>query len=127
MPEIGKGKLIDAFESTAYAREKLLEAIRNPESGHAEIGGSYIDGILAAFEEFKTGLQSREFLEDYEGVEETLEELAYPLQELRAYFHNPDQTHIVQKDAHIFVRFVNQQIAEWVKWAKKLDEGYYEQ
>ena len=48
----------------------------------------------------------------------------YPLQELRKYFFNPDETHINDRDAGIFAYFVEQQTQKLLNRAKDLDEEY---
>lgn len=117
-------KLADAFHLTSYFLSKIFEAILDPNSTHALLGKGYVDEILESIKVFKTGLEDREILEAYEGVTHTLEEVDYPLQELRTYFRNCDETHLKKKDAYIFAHFVRTQIQNLCQIAKEIDEEY---
>ena len=116
-------KLADAFQPTSYPLSKIFEAL-DPNSGHAQLGEGYVDEILESIKAFKTGLEEREILEAYEGVTYILEEVDYPLQELRTYFRYRAQTHINEKDANIFAHFVRTQIQELCQIAEEIDEEY---
>lgn len=116
-------KLADAFPPTLhYHFGKIFEGIHRPE--YAELGGVNVKFILQCVEQFKTGLQKREILEAYDSVTYTLELLDYPLQELRAYFHNSSQSHLNEKDAYIFAYFARKQMDELLELAKELDDEY---
>ncbi len=121
--EFADQKLADAFPSTLnYHLSKIHEAIG--ESGDARLGGINVDYILKCIEEFKIKLAEREILEAYEVLTYNLELVDYPLQELRKYFFNPDQTHINDRDAKIFAYFVERQTQKLLNRAKDLDEEY---
>ena len=108
------------FTSTTYPFEKLREAIHRPETGHphlAAVEGGYIDRILEAIEQFRDQLQAQGRSEEYQSVNETLEELEYPLQELRKYFRGDADTHINKRDAEIFVSHLYNHIREWKRWS----------
>ena len=121
--EFADQKLADAFPSTLnYHLSKIHEAIG--ESGDARLGGINVDYILKCIEEFKTKLAEREILEAYEGLTYNLELVNYPLQELRKYFFNPDETHINERDASIFAYFAEKQTQKLLERAKELDEEY---
>ena len=118
-------KLAGVFFSTSYPMSKIFEAILNPQSAHARLGEVHVDRILGSIEAFKTGLKEREILEAYEeGVTYTLEEVDYPLQELRTYFRNRAETHINEKDAYIFATFVDVQVQKLLQIAEEIDEEY---
>lgn len=117
-------KLADAFQPTLYHLSKIFEAILNPNSGHAQLGVGYVDEILESIKAFKDGLKDREILEAYEGVTYTLEEVDYPLQELRTYFRNRAETHINEKDACIFATFVDVQVQGLCQIAEEIDKEY---
>lgn len=117
-------KLADAFHPTSYFLSKIFEAILDPRWGHALLGEDHVSLILESIEAFKNGLKDREILEAYAGVTDTLEEVDYPLQELRTYFRNRAETHINEKDAYIFAHFVSTQIQELCQIAEEIDEEY---
>lgn len=117
-------KLVDAFHLTSYFLSKIFEAILNPKSTHAVLDAGYVDEILESIKAFKEGLKDREILEAYEGVTHTLELVDYPLQELRTYFCNSDETHINEKDAYIFAHFLRTQIQNLRQIAEEIDEEY---
>ena len=115
-----KGDFLMAFASTTYAFEKLREAIHRPETGHPQLAvveGGYIDRILEAVEQFKDRLQAEGRRDEHQSFNETLEELKYPLQELRNYFREDSDTHIKKQDAEIFVSHLHNQVKEWEKWS----------
>ena len=117
-------KLANAFPpSLTYHLRKICEDTL-PESGNAERGRINVDFILGCIEQFKTGLAEREILEAYEGLTYNFELADYPLQELRKYFHSPDETHINEKDAYIFADFAERRVQELLESAKELDEEY---
>ena len=108
-----------AFAATTYPFEKLREAIRRPETGHPQLAaaeGGYIDRILEVIERFKNQLRAEGRYDEYQSVNETLEELEYPLQELRKYFRGDADTHINKRDAEIFISHLHNQIKEWKRW-----------
>ena len=107
------------FAATTYPFEKLREAIRRPETGHphlAAVEGGYIDRILEAIEQFRDQLQAQGRSGEYQSVNETLEELEYPLQELRKYFRGDADTHINKRDAEIFISHLQKQVQKWKGW-----------
>ncbi len=121
--EFADKKLADAFPSSlSYHLRKIREAV-GP-SGDTKLGGINVDYILKCIGEFKTKLAEREILEAYEGLTYNLELVDYPLQELRKYFFNPDETHINAGDASIFAYFVQKQTNKLLEMAKELDEKY---
>ena len=121
--EFADQKLADAFHpSLNYLLRKMREAA-GP-SGDVRLGSINVDYILKFIGEFKTKLAEREIFEAYEGLTYDLELVDYPLQELRKYFSNPDETHIDQRDASIFAYFAEKQTQKLLEMAKELDEEY---
>ena len=121
--EFADKKLADAFHpSSNYLLGKIREAV-GP-SGDARLGGINVDYILKFIGEFKTKLAEREILEASEVLTYNLELVDYPLQELRKYFFNPDETHINERDASIFAYFAEKQTQKLLEMAKELDEEY---
>ena len=121
--EFADKKLADAFHpSLNYLLRKIREAV-GP-SGDARLGGINVGYILKCIGEFKTKLAEREILEASEVLTYNLELVDYPLQELRKYFFNPDETHINERDASIFAYFAEKQTQKLLEMAKELDEEY---
>ena len=114
-----QGDFFMPLTSTNYPFEKLRDAVRRPETGHpqrAAAEGGYIDRILAAIERFKEQLHAHGHHDEYQSVNETLEELEYPLQELRKYFRVDADTHIQKRDAEIFISHLHNQVKKWKRW-----------
>ena len=121
--EFADKKLADAFHpSLNYLLGKIREAA-GP-SGDVRLGSINVDYILKFIGEFKTKLAERDILEAYESLTYNLKLVDYPLQELKKYFCTPDETHINERDAHIFAYFVEQQTHELLEAAQELDEEY---
>ena len=117
-------KLADAFRSLSDRVKQIFEAILSPESAHAKVSVGNVNFILKRIEQFRAELAERKILEAYEGLTCDLELVDYPLQELRKYFCNPDETHINKKDAFIFADFAEKQVQKLLECAKGLDEEY---
>ena len=121
--EFADTNLTGAFPpDLSYHLRKILEAVG--QSGDARLGSINVDYILKCIEEFKTKLAERDILEAYESLTYNLKLVDYPLQELKKYFCTPDETHINERDAHIFAYFVEQQTHELLEAAQELDEEY---
>ena len=115
-------KLADAFWPTTYAFEKMFEAIPNPDSPHIELVGSRVDQILKSAETFITRLIERE--EPDEDIECSYKKIDYALQNIKAYFQAPEETHISSEDLYIFADFARRQVQELEKIAQEIDERY---
>ena len=115
-------KLADAFLHTSYPIQKVFEAIQNPDSHHAKLVGNYVDEILKSVEAFKTGVKERDEPDD--NFADTYKNLDYALQNIKAYFHAPQRTHIHREDTYIFADFARRQVGILKEIAQEIDERY---
>ena len=114
--------LTGTFHHTTYLFEKIFDAIISSESPHVEIVGAHIDDVLKCVDAFKTGLQERGEPDD--NISDIYENLDHSLQQIKAYFDNPSETHIQEKDLYIFAYFARRQVTELEAIARELDEMY---
>lgn len=115
-------KLTDAFQHTSYLFQKVLEATISPDSPHVEPVGVHIDHILKSIEAFKTGLKERDEPDD--NFAYVYENLDYALQNIKAYFHASQGTHIHREDTYILADFAQRQVEMLEEIAQEIDERY---
>ena len=120
--EFADKKLIDAYKHTSYPFQKVLEATISPDSPHLELVGVHVDQILKSVEAFKTGLNERDEPDD--NFAYRYENLDYALQNIKAHFHAPEETHIHREDAYILADFAQRQVEILEKIAQEIDEKY---
>ena len=123
-------KLVDAFLHTNYLPQimhtnylfrKVLDATLDSDSPHVEHVGNHVDRILASVETFRTGLKERGEPDNFADIYEKLD---YALQNIKAYFHAPDETHIHREDTYILADFAERQVEILVEIAQEIDEKY---
>jgi len=114
--------LTGSFYHTTYLFEKIFDAISSSESPHVEIVGAHIDDVLKYVEAFKTELKERGEPDD--NISDIYENLDHSLQQIKAYFHNPSETYIQEKDLYIFAYFARRQVSDLEAIARELDEMY---
>ncbi|MDE0009631.1 MAG: hypothetical protein OXU36_00715 [Candidatus Poribacteria bacterium] len=115
-------KLTDAFQHTTYPFTKIFEAILSTDSPHAQLVGGYIDEILKSIEAFKAGLRERDEPDD--NIDDIYKNLGYALQNIKAYFHASQGTHIHREDTYIFADFAQRQVEILEEIAQEIDERY---
>lgn len=115
-------KLTDAFQHTSYLFQKVLEATISPDSPHVEPVGVHIDHILKSIEAFKTGLKKRDEPDD--NFAYVYENLDYALQNIKAYFHASQETHIHREDTYILADFAQRRVEMLEEIAQEIDERY---
>ena len=99
-----------------------MEATISPDSPHVELVGVHVDQILKSVEAFKTGLKERDEPDD--NFAYRYENLDYALQNIKAHFHAPEQTHIHREDTYILADFAQRQVEILEKIAQEIDEKY---
>lgn len=120
--KFSKQSLTGTFHHTTYLFEKIFDAIFSPDSPHVEIVNAHIDDVLKCVDAFKTGLKERGEPDD--NISDIYENLDHSLQQIKAYFHNPSETYIQEKDIYIFAYFARRQVTELEAIARELDEMY---
>jgi hypothetical protein len=115
-------KLADVFpETLSYYFQKVFEATQRPELH--QLGKKHVDLILETLGKFKKALADRDELEAHYGVTNTLDEVEWPLQRLRAYFAG-EEGDLVDRSAYIFTTFCKGRVEELRQMAAEIDEEY---
>lgn len=119
-----KGKtLAAAFPQVInYYFEKLYESLHS--SNPRELGRAHVSLIRDAVDGFKAGLTERGILEAHASVNYHLDLVAYPLDRLDQYFSAGRSAHLNERDAFIFVSFVQDQVSQLRNMAREIDEDY---
>jgi mRNA-degrading endonuclease YafQ of YafQ-DinJ toxin-antitoxin module len=116
-------RLQDAFPQTfRYHISKVGEAIygtRPPEVCLIDL-----EIVEDAFNRFKKLLEVRGEAGAYQGVEQTIELLEYPLSRLRAFMVGSSDSPIGKKDAYIYFAFMSDRFDELREMAKEIDQSY---
>lgn len=118
-----KNKLLaDIFHPTwTYMISKMYEGTsRNDQK---PIGVMGLNSIKKTADEIKAELKSREEYHQDSGCYTYIEELDYPFQCLKAFYNNDDAS-INEKDAHIFVFFVEGRMQKLLQCVKEVDAEY---
>ena len=109
-----------------YACEKMYEGCRSrgePGRSFGSFGLGVVQDTLDAFREAlaRRGIET----ETYDSVKYEYDLIAYPLQQLKAYFEEGTTCDIAnERAAHIFAYFVEQRIEELKRIARELDKDY---
>lgn len=114
-------KLEDSFPQTlSYHLGKIYEATYTRQS--FALGKVNLATVSQVLESFKNALESRSEWGVYDSVNFHYEQLEYPLQQLDLYFDG--ESTFNEKDAYIFVSFVEKQFDELIEIAKDIDKEY---
>ncbi|WP_133407312.1 hypothetical protein [Parashewanella tropica] len=114
-------KLEDSFPQTlSYHLGKIYEATYTRES--FALGKVNLAMVSKVLEDFKNALESRSEWGVYDSVNFHYEQLEYPLRQLELYFNG--ESTLNEKDAYIFVSFVEKQFDELIEIAKDIDKEY---
>lgn len=114
--------LTDAFQSTSYHIEKVLEATMWEDSQHVELVATHVKIILNSVETFKTRLKERDEPDDR--ITDVYEKIDYAYRHIKAYFHAPEETHIHREDTYILADFAERQVEILKKIAQEIDKRY---
>lgn len=113
-------KLIKLFPKTlGYYFEKIYESTRG--SKQNKFGELHVDLILKCVSEFEHALKERGILDNHKY---SINELNYPLLEIKKYFQKPSESKLNSEDAYIFTFFVKQKINNLMQIAVEIDEEY---
>ena len=115
-------KLTKALQITTHFFSYIYEAATSPNSPHVLGVVNYVEGILNAIDEFKTGLKNRGESDD--AISWRYENLDYALQHIKGCFGSGIETHINRKDAYIFAKFAQQEVKVLKEIAEEIDERY---
>ena len=115
-------KLTKALQITDPFFSYICEATTSTNSLHVLGVVNYVEGILNAIDEFKTGLKNREEPDD--AISWRYENLDYALQHIKGCFGSGIETHINRKDAYIFANFAQQEVEALKEIAEEIDERY---
>ena len=111
--------------TTDYYFEKIYESI--PASKPSEYGRRHVELIVEAVERFKAKLAERGIAGAYDSVKHHLDLVSYPLQELKLYFDRFGPSKLNERDAFIFVHFIQDEINTLRSMAVEIDESYQKQ
>lgn len=112
-------KLKDIFHrSLYYSIEKIYESIYAVRPN--KFGELHVDIIRNCVEQFLKALEERGILNVYNSIND----LIYPLDELKKYFSSPDQSKLDAKDARIFIFFLEKMLEVQEENAKEIDQKY---
>ena len=115
-------KLADGLQITDPYFSYIRDATTSPDSPQDLGVATWVDGILNALNEFKTGVKERE--EPDETFSWRYENLDYALQHIKRCFGGSNGTHINRRDAYIFANFAQQEVKALKEIAKEIDERY---
>jgi hypothetical protein len=116
-------KLADAFPQTlTYYYEKISEAIHG--RNFPAFGSLHVKLVSEAVEKFKAMLQTRGLLDAHDSISYHFELVEYPLGELKRYFDAPQDSKLNDKDAYIFLSFIQEQVDFLKRIAVEIDEEY---
>jgi hypothetical protein len=121
--EFGDSRMSDLLpDFTRYALGKLAEAVRgeNPR----DFGMIHLEEIERAIRKFKAELERRSLSGALTGVEYTLDELEYPISEVRTFLDDPSSSRLNSRDASIFVYFISRHFDELCEMANEIDNDY---
>ncbi len=106
-----------------YYFEKVEEAIEAESVAERESGVGMLDVIWDDLRRFRTALADRGILEAY-NVEKDIEEIEYPLSELRLWFQDPEASKLNRADVLIFSAFARLRMGRLAGIARDLDRDY---
>lgn len=115
-------KLADGLQITDPFFSYIQEATTSTDSPQDLGVATWVDGILNALDEFKTGVKERE--EPDHTFSWRYENLDYALQHIKGRFGGSNGTHINRTDAYIFANFAQQEVKVLREIAKEIDERY---
>ncbi len=111
-------KLKDIFHGTSYNIQKIYESIHAIRPN--KFGEGHVDIVIKVINDFRKLLEDRGILNNYNSINE----LDYPLNELKIYFQNPDQSKLNEEDAIIFTFFIDHNLKIQRQNAIEIDEKY---
>ncbi len=118
-------KLRDAFPPTlGYYFSKVKESTYS--NIGLRFGEAHFEFILEALETLKRKLEARGTLEAYEGFNGIFEELRYPIEKLKSFFNEEPSSRLTEKDAYIFIFYVERHFDELIQMAEETDAEYQE-
>lgn len=116
-------KLADVFPATLdYYFEKLYESTHGGKGW--EFGKLHVDLLARILTEFKEALQKRGTLGAYDEIEHHLGLAAYPLEQLVEYFVSGGRGKLNDRDAFIFISFLEDELRTLREMAAEIDEEY---
>ena len=115
-------ELADGLQITDPYFSYIQDATTSPDSLQDLGVATWVDGILNALNELKTGVKERE--EPDETFSWRYENLDYALQHIKRCFGGSNGTHINRRDAYIFANFAQQEVKALKEIAKEIDERY---
>lgn len=116
-------KLSNIFPQTLhYHFQKLTES--SLASMDKQFCKMNFDIISKTLEEFKSGLNRRDSLDAYIGVNIVLDELVYPMEKLEKHFSN--EIDLDKEEVYIYKFFVQKQFDELLDMATEIDKEYEE-
>ncbi len=116
-------KLASVFPATLhYYFEKLYESTRGSKGW--EFGKLNLDFVAKVVSDLREGLRERGGLGTYDTVEYHLQLVDYPLEQLAQYFESSGTGRLNERDAFIFISFVEGQMDELRRMAVEIDATY---
>lgn len=116
-------KLASVFPATLhYYFEKLYESTRGSKGW--EFGRLHVGLVAKVVSDFRDGLRERGVLGTYDTVEYHLQLVDYPLEQLAQYFESGGTGKLNERDAFVFITFVESQMDELRKMAVEIDATY---
>lgn len=118
-------KLVNIFPQTLhYHFEKMYGATHRTE--RFEIGKINYDLLLKVLDDFVAELKKRGIYEAYDWLKYDMELIDHPIEQLGKYYSLLDERPC-DKDAYIYVFFLEKQIKKIVEMAKEIDKEYDEE
>lgn len=120
---INKEKLEKIFSNVNYYVEKMYgygpysEPLR-------KVGLEMVEGEL---KDFCNVLKDMKIdLDKHIGIKDVYKQLEYPMSELKKYFNKGIGSHINNRDAEIFVWYVDNRLSELKEMAIEIEQEYFE-
>lgn len=115
-------KLADIFPQTMlYFYEKISETIFG--NAPPEFGLGFLDIIAEVVQKFKAALEERQIFQAY-NVADDFEWAEYSLSKLHQYFNGTSEVVLNDKDAYIYLSFIQKQLSDLHQIAKEIDDEY---
>jgi len=118
----GSTKVVDLFPSaTSYFIEKIGQGIRSDSAGDRSFGLANVNVVRDIFEQFRSTLKERGELHEYTSYD--LTEYFFALGKVEEYLRNGGNEE-AQKSAGIFLYFLREELARYVRIAEEVDREY---
>ncbi|MCZ6751542.1 MAG: hypothetical protein O7E51_06915 [Acidobacteria bacterium] len=111
------------LQTTSHAIEKLFEGCHrsNEDRAFAALNADYLLEIIGKFE---AAFIERDILPVNHAIDEQIQEVKYPIEELKKFFDGTAASTLNEKSSYIFAFFVRAKMADLASLAKEIDDKF---